>query len=61
MIRCESKLSKDFLRTVKEEGERNCKRKALFKIDNKCLCANHASLILLRRAVAENAIEKIKA
>lgn len=56
-MQCQSQISKDFYRIIRDEGRTQCKRVALYKIDDKCLCANHASLLLLKQAVEAKVIE----
>lgn len=58
-MKCEALLSKDFIRLIKYENRTNCKRDAIYKLDNKCLCANHAGLMLLRKAIVDKKIEEL--
>jgi hypothetical protein len=58
-MRCEAGLSKDFLRSTDPERENRCRRHAGYRIDGNNLCAEHASLILLRQAEAAGVITKL--
>lgn len=56
-MNCEGQLSDVFKNMTKDYRLPVCKRKPLYRLDNKCYCANHASLLLLKMAVEQKAIE----
>lgn len=58
-IKCQANLSKDFLRTIKDQDRKFCKRNSEYKINNKCLCRMHASLLALQLLFNQNLVEKL--
>lgn len=61
ILRCEATLTKDFLRSTDPEREIRCRRDAGYTLDGKNLCAEHASLVLLRQAEAAGVIQPLTA
>jgi hypothetical protein len=62
MARCEAKLSKDYLRSCRDRPEIDgqCRRVAMWLIDGKKVCGEHASLILLEHAKRAGVIEPVE-
>ncbi len=58
-MRCEANLSKDYLRAIGDR-ETQCRRIADYKLEGKCFCAEHASMLLLALAKAAGTIKAVK-
>jgi hypothetical protein len=58
-MRCEAGLNKDFLRSTDPHRENRCRRNAGYTVEGNNLCAEHASLVLLKQAEAAGVITKL--
>jgi hypothetical protein len=59
MVRCVAILCKDFLRSTDPHRETRCRRNARYVLEGNNLCAEHASLILLKQAREAGVIKSV--